>query len=402
MNTLPNLKRIYLDSNALYRLGPRLENVDFEKLLELQMAAGFGLFVATPSWLEYLRWRKKEVSEFLESCRKVDRVLEKQGMSIPEIAGAREKVEKYLLRISEHYQEKAARRGITITALADIEVERLLRMSIDKVPPFEESENKSKEPLERGFRDALILFSILEDIREQGLNSAMVVTEDNLLGRAFEEHGRGYGIDMIVKPTIDEANAYLNGVIVGSERIRIKRESAEAIQMLTPYSEDIAKEISAIRELTEIDLGQGSLWFGLDRERLEIKAVQSISLDKIDSAVWKNREEAISRILFRCACKALVFIRAPYQPQPWNEPRRFKIGEPPPAWPMGALLSFVGTAVPTSDATEQRELRFHVYGVAEIERAGSDWKLMRLRIDKSLPAEEEYYALVDAELPNEP
>ncbi len=109
MNTLPSPKRIYLDSNALYRLGPRLENVDFEKLLELQAAAGFALFVAKPSWLEYLRWRKREVLEFLEPCRRVDRVLDKQGVSIPEVGTAREKVEEYLLRISSHYQEKATR-----------------------------------------------------------------------------------------------------------------------------------------------------------------------------------------------------------------------------------------------------------------------------------------------------
>lgn len=187
MSTPAVPERVYLDSNVLFRLGPRLENVDFEKLLELKDVAGFGVFVAKPSWHEYLRWRKEEISGFLDSCLKVGRYLENQGASIPEIAAAQAKAEKYLSEIEEHYRARAAKRGIAIIPLAGIDHERLLSMSLKQEPPFEQALDGSKRPRDRGFRDALILFSILEYIQTQGLKSALIVTQDELLARAFDK-----------------------------------------------------------------------------------------------------------------------------------------------------------------------------------------------------------------------
>jgi hypothetical protein len=40
------------------------------------------------------------------------------------------------------------------------------------------------------------------------------------------------------------------------------------------------------------------------------KAVQSIKFDKIDSAIWKDKRQMASRILFRCICKAAVLVSA--------------------------------------------------------------------------------------------
>jgi hypothetical protein len=62
---------------------------------------------------------------------------------------------------------------------------------------------------------------------------------------------------LLVKATLEEVADYLNGVIVESARTRLKQGSAEAVKTLPPYEEDIAKEIAAIGELTEQDLGQG-------------------------------------------------------------------------------------------------------------------------------------------------
>jgi PIN domain len=400
MSTSVSPERVYLDANILFRLGPRLENVDFEKLLELREGAGFGVFVAKPSWLEYLRWRKEEISAFLESCQKVHRALENQGTSIPEVANAQAKVEGYLSRIDEHYRAKAAKRGIAIIPLVGVDNERLLAMSLSQRPPFEQALDSSKRPRDRGFRDALIMFSVLEDIRAHSVRSAIVITQDGLLAKAFDENTEASCAALILKSSLDEATAYLNEVIADSERLRIKRESADAIKTLLPYEEDIARAVSDIAELTERDLGQGFIWSLLakaDQESLDIKAIKSIQFEKIDSAIWKDKGHTTSRVLFRCVCKAVVFVRAPYRPSMLAEPRRFKVGELPPK---ESFLTYTATHWQDYEPTEERELPFRVYGVAELERVGSEWKLARLRIDKSVPSEE-YDALIAAELPTE-
>ena len=58
-------RKVFLESNALFRLGPRLENVDFAKLLERRDDLGFELV----SWREFLRRREKEVRDCLTKIK---------------------------------------------------------------------------------------------------------------------------------------------------------------------------------------------------------------------------------------------------------------------------------------------------------------------------------------------
>ena len=383
-------KCIFLESTALFSLGPRFENVDFEKLLELRESARFRVLVSEISWLEYLRKRKKEINIFLDSCAKVERILERQGKLIPEISHAHAKATDYLSAIDSHYRRRAAERRIEIVPMAPIDLARLLKMSIDCVPPFEEAEDESKE---KGFRDSLIMFSILESLRGRSSERAIVVTKDKLLAGAFQSHAPEFEADLMTFGTIDEATAYVGTTIVKSERLRIKKESEETAQMLAQYEERIAGQISEIRELTEADLGQRTIgvFLGTSTQSLDIRAIHSIRLDRIDSAIWKDKDRSVSKILFRCLCKATVIIRAPYRGTIFNETRSFRVGEPH----RSSVFSVASTGY---EPTEQEELPFHVYGAAEFERAESDWKLLHMRIDKSLPSKEEYYALAAAEI----
>jgi PIN domain len=381
---------IFLESTALFQLGPRFENVDFEKLIELKDSAGFRLLVSEISWQEYIRNRKKEISVFIDSCAKVERLLERHEMSIAEIPLARSEAADYLSAIDSHFRQRATKRGIEIVPMASVDLARLLRMSINCVPPFEEAEDKSKE---KGFRDSLIMFSILESLRGRSTELAIVVTDDQLLAEAFQSHAAEFESDLMVVRTIDEATEYVGTTIVESERLRLKKESAEAAQMLAQFKDTIAGQVSEIRELTESDLGQTriGMLFGTPTESLDIRGIQSIKLDRVDSAIWKDRDRTASRILFRCLCEATVMVPAPYRGTMFDEPRKFRVGESPRNMFFTATLGGYG-------ATEQRELPFHVYGTADFEKIESDWKLLRMRIDKSLPPEEEYYALEAAEI----
>ena len=381
---------VFLESTVLFQLGPRFENVDFEKLLEPRESAGFRVLVSEISWLEYLRKRKKEISVFLDSSAKVERILERHGKSIPEISHAHVKTTEYLSVIDSHYRRKAAERSIEIAPMARVDLERLVKMSIDCVPPFEEAEDQSKE---KGFRDSLIMFSILEFLRGRTADESVVVTNDKLLAKAFGSHAVEFGANLIIVETIDQATEYVDTTVVESERLKIKNESAEAARMLARYQESIAGQIAEIRELTEVDLGQtnfGGL-LGTSTSSLDIRAIQSVRLGRIDSAIWKDKDRSVSKILFRCLCRATAIVYAPYNPAILNEPRSFAVGEPP----RPTTYTF---AVAATEPSEQKELSFHVYGAAEFERAESDWKLLRLRIDKSLPSEDDYYALAAAEI----
>ena len=384
MATISTPKRIYIESTALIQLGQKLENVDFEKLLQLRDSAGFRIYVSEVSWLEYIRKRKKDLAFFLDSCSKAERVLEKHGRAIPEIAKALDKAKEYLANIDAHYRERAHRRGIEIIGLAPVGLDRLLKMSIECTRPFEEAEDESRE---KGFRDSLIMFSILESLRGRSDECAVVITQDQLLADAFNSHAAEFGASLVVVRTLDDATTHIVNTLAESERARIKQESVDAIGMLDSYEETIGSKIAEIQELTD----------AAERESLAVRGIRSIKFDRIDSAVWKDKDKTRSRILFRCLCKVTVIIRAPQRIESAAEARRFKVGERPQA--TSGLVYSLDFGTPYYEPTEERELPIDMYGVAELQRGESslDWELLSINMDKSVPAEE-YNALVAAEI----
>jgi hypothetical protein len=340
---------------------------------------------------------------FLDSCSKAERILEKHARPIPEIRVALDRAKEYLANIDAHYRERAHKKDIDIIPLSPVDLGRLLRMSIECIRPFEDAEDESKE---KGFRDSLIMFSILESLRGRSDECAVVITQDQLLAEAFNCHASEYGANLVVVRTLDEATTYIVNTLAESERARIRQESVDAIGMLDSYEETVVSKIAEIRELTDGDLGQNLRWAlmtAAEQENLIIKGIRSIRFGRIDSAIWKDQDKSLSRILFRCLCKVTIIIRAPLRTDSVAEPRRFKIGEPPPApsWILNSTAVAYNTGIyePT-EPTEERELPFDVYGVAELQRGEQslDWELLSIKMDKSVLAEE-HDALVAAEIP---
>jgi hypothetical protein len=398
MATRSTPRRIYIESTALIQLGQKFENVDFEKLAALRDSVGLRIFVSEVSWLEYVRKRKKDLAFFADSCSKAERILEKHSKCIPEIAVALDRVREYLANIDTHYRERARQRDIEIIPLSPVDPGRLLRMSIECIRPFEDAEDESKE---KGFRDSLIMFSILESLRHRPDECAIVITQDQLLAEAFNCHATEYGANLVVVRTLDEATTYIVNTLAESERERIKQESVDAIGMLDSYEDMIVSKIGDIRELTVRELNQNLRWALITpsaRENLDIRSIPAVRFSRIDSAIWKDRDKSMSRILFRCLCKVTVLILAPPRVDSAAEPRRFKIGETPK--PQGIWEGTIINTMPYYEPTEERELPLDVYGVAELQRneQSLDWELLSISIDKSLPTEE-HDALVAAEIP---
>jgi hypothetical protein len=84
-------KKLFIESSILFQLGPRLENVEFAKLLDIRGAAGFKTLVSEVSWLEYLRERKRELRVHLNATVNTQRTLDLHGKSISECVEACEK-----------------------------------------------------------------------------------------------------------------------------------------------------------------------------------------------------------------------------------------------------------------------------------------------------------------------
>ena len=148
--------------------------MDFAELLELKELLFFDIVVSRVSWLEFLRKRKTQVSECVAKIRQLRSSLEKLGQSPTELTAIYDRLRDFEKNLETIFEKKLSDVGIGILPLAKCDLEDLLRMAIENVPPFEESH-------EKGFRDSLIMFSILEAIKGVPEKNALLVSDDKLL-----------------------------------------------------------------------------------------------------------------------------------------------------------------------------------------------------------------------------
>jgi hypothetical protein len=371
-------KKIFLETNSLYSLGPRLENVDLAQLQDLRKNLGFELLVAETSWLEYLRHRRKELTDCLTRNHQNRNMLEKHGQSVQLFEQSHEHIAESLATVDERYNKRASDLGLVVVPLPAIDVRVLLEMSLAGDPPFEYSQSESAEKTkEKGFRDATIMFTMLESIR--GQDDVVIVTGDGLLKRGIEQRAKEYQTNPRIVANIAAAVAAVTDEVVKWYKEHLKEEAGEAIALLLQYRDQIVAGVREVRELSEIDLGQGVLareLGGSEGERLDIERVVSLEFDAINSAVWKDREKPVSRILFNIDCKARVL--ASPQAFFWS-PANFTIG--------GEKRQIPFWEVNRREPPNEREIPVQLYGEAKFENVDNHWRLNSLKVERSFSEE---------------
>jgi len=397
-------RRIFLESTALFQLGPRLENADLARLLEIRASTPFEILIAEVSWMEFLRHRKAEVTECVDKIRSIGNSLRKHGVSIDQIGGAEHALQAYLHRIEEHFRDKASALGFRIVALPEnITVRSLLEMSIGCAPPFESREAKS----EKGFRDSLIMFTILQELRGRPEDNTLLVSDDGLLVEGVSGRAQEFNANIQTQPNLAAAVEFVETGMDENKRIELRASVNEAKQVLRQFEAQISDRIKEIRELDDSDLGQnGPFWRSTEDEPalhgilgtkspdeyVEIHRLDAISYDEIVRAVWKNKQLTSARILFIVRCKARVRARAPYLAT-YDGGKKYKLGV---SSYNSITTVFLNQAA--EPPTEEREMPFQLYGEASLMKAAnsSHWILASLRIDKSLPSNEELEELYQA------
>jgi hypothetical protein len=257
-------------------------------------------------------------------------------------------------------------------------------MSIERTPPFEGSRGDKSE---KGFRDALIMFTILENIKRRPEDACLVVTKDELLREGLDLFASEFETTVTVVPDLDQAVAHIDSRISATYRAILLEESNQAIAMLEKYKDRLAKQVDEIRELTEIDLGVRTL---LSPSLLEagesIERVNSFRLAEIESAVWRDRDKPASRILFRIRCIATVITTVRPTNELFGTVVKCQVAGDKPLSPF---------LKPTSPWLErQRDLSVWLYGEAYfVALSDGEWKLNSIRVDKSQPGPDEMIAL---------
>lgn len=378
-------KKVFIETSALYQLGSKLEKPEFAELAKRRELLEIELLVAEVSWSEYIRQRRDMLDDLAADLDSAVHRLSNWGLDCKLVKNSCSEVDQFHKELDTFYAAFAKGVGIQILPLPDVKVSRLMQMSINRIAPFEESKDDKKE---KGFRDALIMFTILENIKGHPEYDSLVITNDRLLEKGLSQHLSEFKTMLTVVPTVEEAVKRIDARMGEWYRSYLLQESEQAKEMLSRYSKEIVEQIGQVHEVTDWDLGTNSFRALLGGEKAllpgeSIEEVKSLKLDGIEAAVWRNKDKPRSRILFRIRSLATVLTKTQTSSLT-PTPRRFVVGEGPP--PPYFLNSFIS---PRSSETRERVLTVWLYGEAKFESTDGDWKLSSMRVDRSQPSSEE-------------
>jgi hypothetical protein len=385
-------RKVFLESTALFQLGSKLQKPEFAKLKERREYLKFDLFVSEISWAEYIRQRTDKINELAGDISSIGTKLREWDLNQEHVSTIHAQVVEFRKNIGELYAKKALEAGIQILGVPEIDVRRLFKMSMDRIPPFEQSKDDKSE---KGFRDALIMFTILSHIKGRPDDFCLIVTNDGLMAKGLGIHTEEFQTNLSVVPSLDDAIVHIDARIDAWYRDHLLKESEEAKTQLDKYTREISAQVSAIRELSDFDLGIGGL-FGLlgISKMLEIgetiERINSLKVDQIDSAVWSDKDKPESRILFRIRCTADIVTSVSSSIFPYASPTRYVVG--------GGKLEFSSflNALTASNTKQERErtLPVSLYGEAKFQRSNGDWTLSSVKVDKSQPSPEDLATLL--------
>jgi hypothetical protein len=382
-------RKVFLESTALFQLGSKLQKPELAKLVERREYLKCELLVSEVSWAEYVRQRVDKIDALTRDLQTIGSRLGEWDQNPQNILTTHTELGQFRETIGSLYEQRAKEAGIQILTLPPIDVSRLFRMSIERIPPFEDSrEDKS----EKGFRDALILFTILENIRGRPEDHSLVVTNDRRMAEGLNRHAAEFKTELAVVSTLDEAITHIDARVSAWYREHLFRESEQAKEMLGKFKQEIVAQLNRVRELTDFDLGVNSLSAMLGGPKVlefgeSIERVNSLSLEEIESAVWKDRDKVESRILFRMLCTANITTSSgPLNPYLAAHPT-YVIGGGKQVSP-----SLFGTLIPRQE--RERAVSVWLYGEAGFERVNEEWRLLGVRVDKSQPGSDELAELL--------
>lgn len=207
--------------------------------------------------------------------------------------------------------------------------------------------------------------------------------------QGIEERATEYQTKPTIVPTIADAVSVLTKEVLGVYKEHLKDVGREATTLLLRSREKIVAAVKEVKELSDLDLRQSGLAFALSGnlgERLDIGRVLSVDFQDIGSAVCKDREKLVSRILFKVNCTARVL--ASVIPPLSSKSTTFTVGGEKHATPFWAWAP--------REKPSERVIPIRFYGEAQVRKVQSDWEMESIKIDKKVDEEwaESYFEQV--------
>lgn len=249
MNSKDFPRSVYLDTNIIRGLDLKDTNTHF---LELKnWAEQLKTEIAIPE-VVMMEWHH----DYQENLDKKTNQTSNNLKEIEILLGLKQKSFKlpdnYKTLLARMLAKKMGQFGIKILPTPqNISLNEFVKMAAFKIRPFEEKG-------EKGFRDTIILYTILEDMKNKKFKNAVFITKDGIfLHVDVQAIVKKYGVNLDILGSFDEASTHIQGVMDEKVKQLIEEDKQRLVNFVKSHKEDIFKFIKETAEISEDFITKG-------------------------------------------------------------------------------------------------------------------------------------------------
>ncbi len=301
---------VYLETSILRQLPIDVTTAELLRLREICKTLDIPTVIPMVAFNE---WTANRKSDFIEKARSYETATERMttlkekyliDIELPSFDSLISPKDKETIcnEIETMLISRLREIGVIITETPNIALDLLLKMSIDKIRPFEEKG-------EKGFRDSVILFTVLEFAKKSPEGFHLLVTNDGAYDHEdVYERASSENVKIVIKKSITDAIEYLDEFISVEIKKYHKKRAANLEKFLYEHKEKIAefirsqksfinlfprfgpersvnpediKAITSINFLSIHDSTPGTLPEGKNKERVKISFLAKVEFDLI-------------------------------------------------------------------------------------------------------------------------
>jgi len=318
---------VYFDTNVLRQLSSGVSNVDFIELRKQLDLISVGLFAPDVVVKEWIQHRAVEVADEIENIKKASRKL---GRLLSQEPVKYEEPKDFETNLESEMKKYLDSIGIKLAPTPkNIEIEMLIEMAVKKEAPFEKPAEE-KGFAEKGFRDAIILFTIIEHMKNNKFRNAILLSADRIFTKeAVTTRLKNDGLNVLVAGNLADANGQMKKLIDTVVESFIERKEQAIKSFLVKESDQIFDYVLKNAEVSERFLSERGGFFGLDHiER--VLAVRPKGISKVSLGHTVRNEPSpkdIQPITISVSTEFDLLVREYGLPWFFNRPK-FPISEP--------------------------------------------------------------------------
>ncbi len=273
------VRNVYFDTNILVALPLAEASSDFLNLRDLCKPYGTNLIMPETVLKEYVYHNQDMVYKNISDIEKALKIIE--GRISSKIAFSLPKKDKkeFLKETEEIIQKKVADLGIEVIDRPTITLDKLEDMALKKVPPFETEGRK-------GFRDTIILLSILEHAKKTPGSLNIFITNDGIFySSEVELMIKSYNVQLKITESISQAISEIDKTLDEAVQAIIEEKEKTLKYFLESQKDIIIDFVKKNAGFNSFFLASGTL-LGIPRESISgiIKKINAIDFVSIYSA----------------------------------------------------------------------------------------------------------------------